>query len=59
MYAVFGSYYFKEEWSGNGSLKNGYTWKLSEGHRGYASPKNDKEVEDEIERLMTLSPLCN
>ena len=54
MYAIFGSKYFKEEWSGGGSLKNGYTWSLSAGHRGYAAPKNDKEVEDEIERLMTL-----
>jgi hypothetical protein len=56
MYAIFGSQYFNVEWVGYGSLKNGYTWKFREGYRGYASPKNDKELEDEIERLMTLSP---
>lgn len=55
MYAIFGSNYFKEDWNGGGSLKNGYTWSFSAGHRGYAAPKNDKEVEDEIERLMTLA----
>jgi hypothetical protein len=56
LYAVFGTKYFREEWDGGGSLRNGYTWSFSKGHRGYAAPKNDKEVEDEIERLMTLMP---
>jgi len=56
LYAVYGSKYYKEEWDGGGSLKNGYTWTFSKGNRGYAAPKNDKEVEDEIERLMTLKP---
>ena len=56
LYAVFGTKYFQEEWDGDGSLVNGYTWSFSKGHRGYAAPKNDKEVEDEIERLMTLAP---
>ena len=56
MYAVFGTKYFREEWDGGGSLRNGYTWTFSKGHRGYAEPKNNKEVEDEIERLMTLAP---
>jgi len=56
MYAIFGNKYFKEEWDGGGSLRNGYTWSFSAGHRGYAAPKNDKEIEDEIERLMTLTP---
>ncbi len=59
MYAIFGSLYFNEEWKGSGSLKNGYTWSFSKGHRGYAAPKNDKEIEDEIERLMTLEPLMS
>ena len=56
MYAVYGTEYFDEEWDGGGSLRNGYTWGFSFGHRGYAAPRNDKEVEDEIERLMTLAP---
>jgi len=56
MYAVFGTKYYVEDWDGGGSLKNGYSWTFSAGHRGYAAPKNDKEVEDEIERLMTLAP---
>jgi len=56
MYAIFGNKYFKEEWDGGGSLRNGYTWSFSAGHRGYAAPKNDKELEDEIERLMTMMP---
>jgi len=56
LYAIYGSKYYKEEWVGSGSLRNGYTWNFSVGHRGYAAPKNDKEVEDEIERLMTLVP---
>jgi len=56
LYAIFGTKYFKEKWDGSGSLKNGYTWIFSKGLRGYAAPKNDEEVEDEIERLMTLPP---
>ncbi|PCJ90954.1 MAG: hypothetical protein COA50_16915 [Flavobacteriaceae bacterium] len=56
LYAVYGTKYYTEEWDGSGSLKNGYTWRFIKGHRGYAAPKNDKEVEDEIERLMTLVP---
>jgi hypothetical protein len=57
LYAIFGTKYFTEEWDGGGgSLRNGYTWDFSKGHRGYAAPKSDKEVEDEIERLMTLAP---
>lgn len=57
LYAVFGNRYFKEEWEGSGSLNNGYSWSFSAGHRGYAAPLNNKEVEDEIERLMTLAPV--
>ena len=56
MYAIFGTKYFKEEWEGGGSLRKGYTWSFSAGHRGYAAPNSDKEVEDEIEHLMTLAP---
>lgn len=56
LYAVLGTKYYVEDWDGGGSLKNGYSWTFSAGHRGYAAPKNDKEVEDEIERLMTLAP---
>jgi hypothetical protein len=57
LYAVFGTKYFKEEWEdGGGSLRNGFTWNFKKSHRGYAAPKDDKEVEDEIERLMTLPP---
>lgn len=56
LYAVYGTKYYDEDWDGDGSLRNGYTWTFKEGYRGYAAPKNDKEVEDEIERLMTLAP---
>jgi hypothetical protein len=56
LYAVYGAKYYEEDWEGSGSLKNGYTWTFSKGIRGYAAPKNDQEVEDEIERLMTLEP---
>jgi len=59
LYAVYGTKYYKEEWDGSGSLKNGYTWTFSKGLRGYAAPVNDKDVEDEIERLMTLEPSGN
>ncbi|MCD6090246.1 MAG: hypothetical protein J7J72_01985 [Bacteroidales bacterium] len=54
LYAIFSTKYFKEEWDGDGSLTNGYSWKLKKGYRGYAAPKNDKQIKDEIERLMTL-----
>jgi purine nucleosidase len=56
LYAVYGAQYYDEKWEGGGSLRNGYTWKLAKGHRGYAAPKEDKQIEDAIERLMTLSP---
>ena len=56
LYAVFGTKYYVEDWDGGGSLPNGYTWTFRQGFRGYAAPKDDKEVEDEIERLMTLKP---
>ena len=56
MYAIFGTQYFNEEWSGNGSLPNGYSWNFSEGYRGYAEPIDDKFMESKIERLMTLAP---
>ena len=56
LYAVYGTEYYKEEWEGGGSLRNGYEWSFKEGYRGYAEPRNNKEVEDEIERLMTLVP---
>lgn len=56
MYAIFGTKYFSEDWTGSGSLQNGYTWTFSEGHRGYAAPINNTIIENEIERLMTLEP---
>lgn len=56
LYAVYGTKFYDEDWDGNGSLRNGYTWNFKAGYRGYAAPKNDKTVEDEIERLMTLAP---
>ena len=56
LYAVYGTEYYVEEWEGGGSLRNGYTWSFSPGHRGYAAPKDDNQVEQEIERLMTLVP---
>ena len=56
LYAIYGTKYYNEKWDGDGSLKNGYTWQLKKGYRGYASPKNDKDVENEIERLMTIRP---
>lgn len=56
MYAVFGLKYFQEDWDGSGSLNNGYSWNFSAGHRGYAAPNNDRQIEREIERLMTLVP---
>lgn len=61
LYAVYGTQYFKEDWEGNGRLRDDegkpkFTWNLQKGHRGYAAPKNDAQVEREIERLMTLAP---
>jgi hypothetical protein len=56
LYAVFGTKYYVEDWDGGGSLPNGYTWTFQQGYRGYAAPKNNSQVENEIERLMTLTP---
>jgi hypothetical protein len=56
LYAVYGTKYYDEDWDGGGSLRNGYTWTFKPDHRGYAAPKDDKQIEDEIERLMTLAP---
>lgn len=56
LYAIYGTKYYDEDWKGGGSLKNGYTWTFSKDHRGYAAPKNNKVIENEIERLMTLEP---
>jgi len=56
LYAVLGSQYFYEYWTGSGSLNNGYSWKFTTGFRGYAEPKNNNFIEQEIERLMTLAP---
>jgi len=56
MYAVFGTEYYTEDWDGGGSLPNGYKWTFSPGYRGYAEPKNNSQIEREIERLMTLAP---
>jgi len=56
MYAIFGTQYFIEDWDGNGSLPNGYSWDFSKGYRGYADPIDDRQLEQKIERLMTLVP---
>ncbi|MCD6205450.1 MAG: hypothetical protein J7L22_07290 [Candidatus Marinimicrobia bacterium] len=56
LYAVYGTKYYREYWEGNGSLSNGYTWNFEKGYRGYAEPKDDSQIEREIERLMTLAP---
>ncbi|MFC1619462.1 hypothetical protein ACFL45_05910 [Candidatus Neomarinimicrobiota bacterium] len=56
LYAVFGTELYNEDWDGGGSLPNGYSWTFSPGYRGYAEPKNDDQVEREIERLMTIVP---
>ena len=58
LYAVYGTQWFNETWEGGGSLRNGYTWKFKKGYRGYAAPKDDSQVRDEIERLMTLPPVA-
>ncbi|MCK4990890.1 MAG: hypothetical protein KAS29_10410, partial [Bacteroidales bacterium] len=56
LYAIYGTKYYEEDWDGGGSLKNGYSWTFSKGHRGYAAPKDNSQIEQEIERLMTLAP---
>ena len=61
LYAVYGTKYYEEEWDGSGRLRDDegkpkFTWSLKKGHRGYAAPKTDAQVEREIERLMTLAP---
>jgi|GEM_PF-1574838 len=56
LYAVYGTQWFNETWEGGGRLRNGYTWRFKKGYRGYAAPKDDNQVKDEIERLMTLPP---
>lgn len=56
LYAVFGTTYYNEDWDGGGSLPNGYTWRFKSGYRGYAEPKDNGQIENEIERLMTLAP---
>lgn len=56
LYAIHGTKYFREHWEGDGSLPNGFKWGFKKGHRGYAAPKDDDQVEAEIERLMTLAP---
>lgn len=57
LYAVFGTKYYVEEWLGGGSLPNGYSWTFQQGLRGYAEPKSNSIIENEIERLMTLMPV--
>ena len=54
--AVRGEEYCSTDWSGGGSLTNGYSWSFSQDYRGYMEPHNDGETEQEIERLMTLAP---
>ena len=56
MYAVFGTKYYREDWQGSGSLPNGYRWFFKADFRGYAEPISNKQIEQEIERLMTLAP---
>jgi hypothetical protein len=56
LYAIYGTKYFREEWSGGGRLANGFSWTFSKDHRGYAEPQSNAAVEAEIERLMTLAP---
>ncbi len=61
LYAVYGTQYYEEDWDGSGRLRDDegkpkFIWSLQKGHRGYAAPKNDAQVEQEIERLMTLAP---
>lgn len=61
LYAVYGTKYYKEDWDGSGRLRDDegkpkFTWNLQKGHREYATPKDNKQIEDEIERLMTVPP---
>jgi hypothetical protein len=61
LYAVYGTKYYEEDWDGSGRLRDDegqpkFTWKLQKDHRGYAAPKNNAQIEQEIERLMTLAP---
>jgi len=61
LYAVYGTKYYEEDWDDSGRLRDDegkpkFTWSLQKGHRGYAAPKNDAQIEREIERLMTLAP---
>jgi len=56
LYAVYGGKYYEEDWEGSGSLRNGFTWNFKPGQRGYAAPRDDEQIEQEIERLMTLAP---
>lgn len=56
LYAIFGTKYYNEDWVGSGSLSNGYNWTFKAGYRGYAAPRNNSQIENEIERLMTLVP---
>lgn len=57
LYGVLGTEYFKEFWLGTGSLKNRYKWVLKNPDRGYVTPLNYNTVENEIERIITLSPV--
>jgi hypothetical protein len=56
LYAVYGIQWYGEKWEGGGSLRNGYTWQFKKGYRGYAAPRDQAQIEQEIERLMTLAP---
>jgi hypothetical protein len=62
LYAITGTQWFSESWSGGGSLKNGYSWSFTDkGNtpRGYARISSGKfnQVEAEIKRLMNSPPL--
>jgi hypothetical protein len=61
LYAIYRNQYYNENWDGSGRLRDDegkpkFTWNLQKGYRVYATPKDDKQVENEIERLMTLPP---
>ena len=61
LYAVYGTQYYKEDWDGSGRLRDyegkpKFTWNLQKGYRGYAAPRDNRQTEDEIERLMILPP---
>ena len=59
LYAIFGTQMYSEDWGGGGSLPNGYSWSFTQSYpaRAWADPLDDWQVEQEIERLMTLPPL--